>query len=170
MYTDKVFTFSRQLLLPLLFGLVTCYAFGQDSKSDGKSAESETMETKLGNKSFVFKPQSVQPVKAGTRQLNPGYTLEVRGDTLICYLPYFGRVYQATTATDAGLDFTSYQFDYRVKARKKSGWDIMIKTKDQRSQRQFSFTVFENGSTSLNVISNDRESISYQGRVEAKAN
>jgi len=168
MYSRKVST--SRLLLSLLLVLFTCYTFGQDPKSNAQSVASGTMETKIANKSFVFKPQSVKPMKAGIRQLSAGYTLEVRGDTLICYLPYFGRVYQATTATDAGLDFTSYQFDYRVKARKKSGWDIMVKTKDQGSQRQFSFTVFENGSTSLNVISNDRESIGYQGRVEMTQN
>jgi len=161
---------STRLLFSLFLMLVTSIAYSQNPDSGSEKATPGTLEELIEKKSFVFKPQSVKPMKAGSRQLNAGYTFKVQGDTLVCYLPYFGRVYQSAGATDTGLDFTSYRFDYHVKIRKKGGWDISIKTKDLRSQQQFSFTVFENGSASLNVISSDRESISYQGRVEAKEN
>ena len=167
---SKVFPSSSRLWLCLFLTLFTGYVYGQNPNSGSEKTTPGTLEEGIGNKSFAFKPQSVKPMKAGSRQLNADYSLVVKGDTLVCYLPYFGRVYQSAGATDTGLDFTSYRFDFGVKVRKKGGWDISIKTKDQRSQQQFSFTIFENGSASLNVISSDRESISYQGRVEAKQN
>jgi hypothetical protein len=148
-----------QLLLVLyLFALA---AYGQQ--------ESNSIQSSIEQKQFTFLAQSVTPAKGGTRQLSPGYTLIVKGDTLICHLPYFGRVYQPSFGTnDAGLDFTSVQFDYQTKVRKKGGWDVKIKTKDLSNQRQLSLTIFQNGTASVNVICSDRESISFNGALDNK--
>jgi len=148
-----------QLLIIINLLAITSYA--QD-KTDSKSL----ILTAIEKKQFTFLAQSVTPMKVGTRQLTPGYTLRISGDTLTCNLPYFGRVYQPSlSTTDGGLNFTSYQFDYQTKVRKKGGWDIRIKTKDLTSQRQFFITVQENGNVNVSVTCNDRESISYYGSL-----
>lgn len=147
--------------LVLILNMVAFVAFSQD--------QSSSIQTDIEKKQFEFLAQSVTPTKGGTRQLNPGYTVLVKGDTLICYLPYFGRVYQPSFGTsDAGLDFTSTQFDYQTKVRKKGGWDVKMKTKDLTKQRQLSMTIFQNGTASLTVISSDRESISFLGSLKMK--
>lgn len=127
---------------------------------------SGVLQRAIENKSYTLQVQSVSPMKGGTRQLNPGYILTVKGDTLIANLPYFGRVYQAALGADGGFNFTSYEFDYQVKPGKKDGWNVSIKTKDQPSQRKFNLTITKSGSASLAVLSSDRESISYYGVLE----
>lgn len=127
----------------------------------------DVLQSAIEQKSFTYRVQSVSPMKAGTRQLNPGYSLAVKGDTLVVNLPYFGRVYQPTLSSDGGFNFTSYVFDYEIKPRKKGGWNVSIKTKDlSSSQRQFNLTVSKSGSTSMTVVCSDRESISYYGVLD----
>ena len=151
--------------------LLLIYLFAGWSVSLAQNAGDQTEEvltSAIEKKSYTYRVQSVTPMKGGTRQLNPGYTLTVKGDTLIANLPYFGRVYQSTIGGDAGFNFTSYVFDYQVKPRKKGGWIVTIKTKDLPSQRQFNLTVSKNGSTSLSVLCSDRESISYYGALDTQ--
>ncbi len=147
--------------LIMFFSIGVLVALAQDTAD-----QTTDLPSAIEHKSYTYRVQSVTPMKGGTRQLNPGYTLIVKGDTLIANLPYFGRVYQAPIGTDGGFNFSSYEFEYQVKPRKKGGWNVSIKTKDQPSQRQFNLTVTKSGSTTLTVLCSDRESISYYGVLE----
>jgi hypothetical protein len=101
--------------------------------------------------------------------LDVGYGFKINGDTLTSNLPYMGRAYMADIgSTDGPLDFTSYKFDYSVKPRKKGGWSIQIKIRDTKGEQRFNLSVRENGMAMLSVSSVDRESISYNGKVEVK--
>lgn len=152
---------SRSCLL-ICFSISACVSFAQDTNTQ----ITDPLQSAIEQKKYTYQVQSVTPMKGGTRTLNPGYTLTIKGDTLVANLPYFGRVYQAAYGADGGFNFTSYQFDYQIKTRKKGGWDVSIKTKDQPSERKFNLTVSKNGSTSLTVLCSDRESISYYGLLD----
>ena len=160
-------TIPTSLLLLFVFSLFVANINAQGSKAEGQSGVKELIE----KKSYVFLAQTAAPMSGRMLQLTSTYTVKITGDTLVCNLPYFGRVYQPTmNPSDQGLTFTSYQFDYTSKVRKKGGWDVTIKTKDQSSQKKLVFTIFENGNASLNVVSNDRQSISYRGVLKMKEN
>jgi hypothetical protein len=61
------------------------------------------------------------------------YTLKVDIATVVCDLPYYGRVHQATYGRgDGGIKFTSSEFEYKPEVRKKRGWNILLNTKDLR--------------------------------------
>ena len=138
----------------------------QKAKDSAKAASVTTM---LNEQSFVFKVQSVSPMKGGTRQLSPGYTLSITKDTVVSELPYFGRMYQATIgSSEGGLKFISTDFSYTSTPRKKGGWEIVIKPKENSSVQEMYLTVFENGNASLNVNCKDRQPISYNGEIESK--
>jgi hypothetical protein len=159
-------TLSSLLLLLILVAFIP-NAHAQDSKADDQRTVKELVESK----SYVFLAQSATPMSGRMLQLTSTYTVKITGDTLVCDLPYFGRVYQPTmNPSEQALTFTSYQFDYQSKIRKKGGWDVTIKTKDQSSSKKLVFTIFENGSVSLTVLSNDRQSISYRGVLKTKEN
>ncbi|MBA4055591.1 MAG: hypothetical protein C0490_12830 [Marivirga sp.] len=127
-----------------------------------------SIQSLIDTKRFVFQVQSVSPARGGLRQLSPGYTLVVLPDTIISELPYFGRAYQATiNPSDAGIKFTSTDFQYELKNRKKGGWDIKIRPKDKGKAHQLFLTITTTGRASMRISSSDRESISYNGFVEA---
>jgi hypothetical protein len=106
-------------------------------------------------------------MKGGIKQLTSEYTLKITPDTIISNLPYFGEVTQPlATPSDGGIKFTSTDFDYKIENRKKGGWEISILIKDVRYNPRIDFTIFENGSASVRVNSNDRQPISYEGEIK----
>jgi len=118
---------------------------------------------------YVFVAQTASPSRGGLRQLDPGYDLVVKKDSVVSFLPYFGRSYNAPTdPTEGGIKFTSTEFEYNIMDRKKGGWDIQIKPKDNKDVRILQLSVFDNGSASLIVTSNSRQNISFNGRIEEK--
>ena len=117
-------------------------------------------------KEFVFKAQTVMPMNGATRQLTTEYDVRFLGDSVVSYLPYFGRAYNASYGgQDGGINFTSTMFDYKFKARKKGGWDVILKPKDAKEIQEMNFTIAENGSASLRVTSTNRQPISFYGHI-----
>ena len=117
-------------------------------------------------KNFVFRPQTALPTRGRAIQLTSYFDLKVSKDTIISNLPYYGRAYSASiNPSENGLNFTSTNFDYTVTPGKKGGWEVLIKPKDANDVREMTFTIFENGTASLYVTSNNRESISFNGYI-----
>lgn len=140
-------------------GLYTTFAHAQD-------IDKTQVKNFIESKEFVFKAQTVMPMSGGSRQLTTDYDVRFLGDSIISYLPYFGRSYTATYGSEGGgIDFTSTKFDYKVKARKKGGWDVTIKPSDVKEIQEMNFTISDNGSTSLRVTSTNRQPISFYGHV-----
>jgi hypothetical protein len=118
-------------------------------------------------KQYVFKVQTMLPLGGRSRQVTSDYDLTVSGDTVISYLPYIGRAYAGIDPNDNGMNFTSTSFDYKLEPRKKGGWDITISPKDTKDVRIMTLSLSENGYGSLQVISNNRSNISYNGYITA---
>jgi hypothetical protein len=125
------------------------------------------IENAISSKNYTFTAQSVTPLGGRYRQLTSEYDMRVLGDSVIAYLPYFGRAYSAPIdPSKGGIDFTSTNFDYTQTARKKGGWIITIKPNDVQDVRELTLTVTGNGNATLQVISNNRQSISFNGYVQ----
>ena len=117
---------------------------------------------------YVFKAQTVSSMDGGSRQLTPGYDINLIGDSIVADLPYFGRANTASLdPAKESINFTSTNFEYKVN-KKKKGWDVVIKPKDVAAVRQLVFFIFDNGYTTLNVISTNRQSISFYGSIEER--
>ncbi|HEY2721208.1 MAG TPA: DUF4251 domain-containing protein, partial [Chitinophagaceae bacterium] len=129
----------------------------------------DALKNSIENKQFVFHAQNAMPLSGSTRQLTSAdFDLRVNENTVISYLPYFGRAYSVSYGTtDNGLDFTSKKFDYTATERKKGGWEISIKPKDVNDFREFTLSVSENGYASLQASSANRQPISFTGYITA---
>ena len=118
-------------------------------------------------KNFVFKAQTANPMTGSPVQLSSGYDLTVSKDRITAYLPYFGR---ATTApidpADGGIKFSSQSYVYNVTDRKGGGWDVLIDFKDVPTVRSMTLTFFDNGTATLDVTSNQRDLITFRGKIE----
>lgn len=94
------------------------------------------------------------------------YDLYVTADTIKAYLPFYGRAFNATLNQDEnGYKFSSQDFTYQTTKRKKGGWDIKIDTKDVRNNARMNLNVSENGYAVLSVISNNKQTITYNGYI-----
>ncbi|OAB77986.1 DUF4251 domain-containing protein [Cochleicola gelatinilyticus] len=92
--------------------------------------------------------------------------LEIKGDTIIAYLPYFGVRQIADYNGEGGIKFTSVAENKVIANNEDKGaLAIQFNVSDTREQFQFNLTIFGNGKCLLNVNSSERDFIQYQGRV-----
>lgn len=150
------------LVLIMLFSITGISA--QDKAAD-KAAKVKAM---IDARTYVFKVQTVLPMRGARpwQQQNMNYDVTVLPDTVISYLPYFGRAFTAPVdPSKGGIQFVSEDFEYDVTDRKKGGWDILIKPRDVQDVSQFRFSITESGFTSLQVTSNNRQPISFNGYI-----
>jgi uncharacterized protein DUF4251 len=151
-------TIQKMLFVVFLVGL----------SSFNLRAQDKTVATKdlVDSGKFVFHAQTAMPSSGPTKQLTSEYDVRLSKDAFVSHLPYFGRAYSAPYGSgDGGFDFTSKNFAYSSKTRKKGGWDISIKPKDVIDVREFLLTVSENGYGTLQAMSNNRRPISFTGYV-----
>jgi hypothetical protein len=136
------------------------------ARNEKKTKHNSGVEHLIESKRFLFEARTVSPIGGPTRQLTSYYDLTIKGDSLVSFLPYFGRAYVAPmTVNDGGIRFTSTEFNYEINARKKGGWNIKITPKDVNNVQQMNLSVSPNGQASLNVTSNNRQPISFMGVI-----
>ena len=121
------------------------------------------------SKNFVFRAQTMSPAKGAVQHLTTNdYDLVVVGDSVIAFLPYFGRAYSAPIGSEGGIKFASARSNYKMK-QKKNKWEISIEPGDVEDVQQLFLDVFENGRASLRITSINRQPISFNGYlVEGK--
>ncbi len=151
-----------------IFVLVIATAF---SVFDVHSQEKDTAINRqvLESQNYIFTAESVYPLRGTNRQLTSEYDVVVSKDTVISYLPYFGRVTSAPlNPDDAAIKFTSVDFSYSLQKNKKRNWSVTIRPKDARGIEELFFTVFDNGTAILLVKSSQREPITFHGYLSPR--
>lgn len=93
------------------------------------------------------------------------YDFTVTPDSIVAYLPYYGRAYSAPyNPTEGGIKFKSKDFSYIQTKNKKGSYSVSIKTKDLKSENyQMVLTVSEKGYATLMVNSNNKQPINFNG-------
>lgn len=162
-YSMKKF---KNILVKSALALVT--ALLATSYTHAQNVDKSTIQNFIQGKTLVFKAQTVMPMTGSVRTLTSDYEVKLSGDSLTCYLPYFGRAYTAGYGEGGPINFTTTKFEYKATQRKKGGWNITIQPKNVNDVRVLNFTVFEKGYANLQVLSNNRQPISFTGFVQKK--
>ncbi|MFS8083696.1 MAG: DUF4251 domain-containing protein [Ginsengibacter sp.] len=138
-----------------------------NTRHDQKPTQAQ-LQNIIQNQQFIFAAESVTPQRGSIKILTTPYDVTVKKDTLVSFLPYFGRAYQApVNPTDVAVQFTSTKFKYSVMPAKKNSWEVKIVPMDNSDIREMIFDIFNDGSASLNILSNYRDAISYRGHIAA---
>jgi len=161
-------TWLKLAFLFVLAAFLLNTASGQSTKKDRSAKKIAEIKKMIDAKSYVFKAQYAQPLRGGERYLTSEYDFNVGKDTLVAYLPYFGRAYVVPIyPDDAGMMFTTTHFDYKV-VENKDGWAVSINPKDAKDVQKMYITITKDGYATLQITSLNRDPISYQGYIEAK--
>lgn len=128
------------------------------------------IETAVQSGHWVFSAQRATGDVGRSRQLTTDYTVAVRGDSMISYLPYFGRAYAGSAGleTKSVLDFRSVDFTLSKEINKKGATVIIIKPADYTDVQSYTFTIFSNGRADLNVLLTSRSPITFSGSVSPR--
>lgn len=155
-------------LITLMTIVIAVLIFGCSSTRHDQKLSAAQVQNIVQNQRFIFIAESVTPLRGTMKILTTPYDVTVKKDTLVSFLPYFGRAYQApANPTDVGVQFTSTKFEYSIRPAKRNSWEVTIVPKDNTDIREMSFDIFNDGSASLNILSNFRDAISYRGRLAA---
>ena len=164
----KVNNIFKHLFFIIVFATIISGCSNTKNANKDHIINSADVKNMVASQSFVFIPQNVSAMSGRKRNINSGFKISISKDTIVSYLPYFGRGYTAPLSPEeADFDFTSTHFSTTVTPSKR-GWNISIKPKDKLYIRELYFRVYDNAFASLNVTSLDRSFISYDGYIEER--
>ena len=161
----------KKICFLIVFSLVMFEAIPQDqdkkTRKERQQEHAEKVKQWIDAQDYKFIAQKAIPMTGRTMDLTYGYDLQVSKDTITAYLPYFGRAYIAPIDnTEGGIKFESKEFSYKKETAKKDGWNIYIIQEDGQRRYELILRVSSNGSASLSVNDDARQSISFNGYID----
>lgn len=166
-----MYIFSRIAFIILLLAVAIWGATAQQSPAKPTKKEREAQKTALVKRlveeqNYIFVAQTMLPSGGRSRQITPDYDLRIAKDSILSWLPYFGRAYTAPMDPSKGpLQFKTKEFEYTSTPGKKGGWDILIKPKDVSEIQSMNLSITESGYAYLSVQSVNRQPISFNGYI-----
>ncbi len=97
--------------------------------------------------------------------VGPEFFIELRGDTVCSYLPYFGRAYSASIGDRSALDFEARPTDFSSGGTPGGGRRIGFKVRTVEDLFRFSIEIDADGRASISVQPQRRDRISFSGDV-----
>lgn len=154
--------------IKITFILISILLFGcKTGENLTKEDSINDISQKIEAQNYTFTPRTALPMGGKSINLNYSYSLKVSKDTIDAYLPYFGRAYVAPSPTDdGGIKFISTDFIYTISDKKKNMWNVNIETKDGVKKYKLRLDIGETGYATLSVHDNNRQTISFYGKIE----
>ena len=153
------------LLLALLVGIPTLSA---QSKKEKKAQKKETVKKLIESENYKIDVNTAMPMRGRSVHLTSSYSLEIRNDSVISYLPYYGRAYSIPYGGGDGLNFKAVLKEYSMEMDKKGNAVIEFIARNPEDRYEYRVKVFPNGSASIDVNMQNRQSISFQGELYIK--
>ena len=105
------------LLLALLVGIPTLSA--QQSKKEKKEQKKEAVMKLIESENYKIDVNTAMPMRGRSIPLTSSYSLTIRNDSVISYLPYYGRAYSIPYGGGDGLNFKAVLKEYSMEMDKK---------------------------------------------------
>ncbi len=150
------------ILISSISGLLSC------ASAQPVTVSKEDLTAAITADNWVFSAQRSDPPIGRSSFLSSGYEVRCSGDTAVFNLPYSGQM-QAPARFPGGkgpLDFTSTDFSIKKVEKSTGKWVVTLKPDDQMDVISCTFTFFDNGRASLDVIFTNRTPIDFYGTVE----
>jgi len=153
---------KTKILITALNMIFAVFVFGQDKQPTKSEIKAEKVEKSIKSGRYEITVNQVNPMTGRVRHLTSDYSVRISGDSCYVYLPYFGRAYSLPYGGDGGIKVTNVMENYKMNKEGKS-YTISFSAKGNDDTFRFSVSVWINGSTEINVTSNNRQTISYSG-------
>ncbi len=162
----------KKLLFSIMLGSSACAMLSGCASAEERAARAAEQAAKvtkaLEARDYKIAVNRMYPMKGSSRSVSYGYSVEVRNDSLISYLPYFGGAYNVPYGGGKGLNFSERIGSYRESQKNNGERQIEINVTNEEDTYIYLIKVFSNGNSSIDVTSRQRDHISYSGELEVK--
>ena len=162
----------KKLLISTVMALTAWVMLSGCATAEERAAraaeQAKAVKAALQERNYQIAVNRMYPSRGASKIVSSGYTVEVRNDSLISYLPYFGRAYDVPYGGGNGLNFSAPIRNYKESQTKSDLRHIEIDVKNDEDTYLYTLDIFDNGSTDINVRSRQREPISFSGEMEFK--
>lgn len=141
---------------------------GDTTKAGRKEARRNMVVQALDNRRYTIGVSAAYPARHPQVILNYGYSLEIAGDTIRSYLPYYGRAYNIPYGGGKALNFTGIISQYAEKRGRQGTRHIEMLTTTDEDTYLYTIDVSDNGYATIDVSAKERERISFSGEMEIK--
>lgn len=153
------------LLLAMLVGVPTLWA---QSKKEKQEQKKEAVKQEIVSENYKIDVNTAMPMRGRNISLSSPYSLEIRNDSVISQLPYYGRAYSIPYDGGKGLNFSAPLKEYTMKVDKKGTARIKFTARSPEDTFEYTIRIFSNGSASIDVSMQNRQSISFMGELIIK--
>jgi hypothetical protein len=164
----KVFTL---LMILALLG-ASVYAAENPQKQDKKQQQKEQTEKLVNSKQFQFVARQALPMGGKSVDLttNPNF-IKFYPDSIQADMPFFGRAYSIPYGGSGGIKFDGKPKKFTITPQRKGkGYLIEATVNDTSDSYSLTLSVSNSGYGTLTINSNNRNSISYYGKISALEN
>ena len=145
---------------------VLCGCATSEERAAQKAEMARNVTKALNERNYKISILRMNPMRGSSRSVSYGYSVEVRNDTLFSDLPYFGRAYNVPYGGGKGLNFSHPIENYQEYQKKNGQRHIEIGLTNEEDTYLYTIEVFDNGNSSVEVWSRQRERIYYTGMME----
>ena len=161
----------KKWILPLLAVALTVSSCGvlsgetREERARREAREARMVEENIQAGDFTIDIDRMYPVRGSSQHVS-NYSLSVKDGVLNSHLPYIGQAWRVPYGGGHALNFKAPVGTYNVFRTQDGGYEIRILVKTDEDQHVYTLTIFNNGRTSLDVQSQNRERISFSGVMD----
>ncbi|RHJ93508.1 DUF4251 domain-containing protein [Parabacteroides bouchesdurhonensis] len=158
----------KNIRLFFLWGIVLFVGgqslFAQTKKEKRAQKELQVKEV-VNNGQFTIDVNRAIPMNGRSINLTSSYSLELRGDSVFSYLPYFGQAYSVPYGGGNGLRFKEPVKEYDLSYTKKGVARIKFHVRANEDNYTFNVQIFPNGSATIGIVPVNKQSITFYGEI-----
>ena len=161
----------KKWILPLLAVALTVSSCGvlsgetREERAQREAREARMVDDNIQAGNFTIDIDRIYPVRGSSQHVS-NYSVSVKDGVLNSHLPYIGQAWRVPYGGGHALNFKAPVGTYNVFRTQDGGYEIRILVKTDEDQHVYTLTIFNNGRTSLDVQSQNRERISFSGVMD----
>lgn len=157
------------LFLATLLLVVGCGVFSKKGYAPGKTfSDRNSLEEYLDGQDWKFELLNVSGRYVPHNFNTFGFGFDVKGDSINCYLPFFGVSYKSPMGrTDGPMTFQGKVTEYTIGDGRDDAVyvEIVAMPKGQHTRITLQVSTFTNGSAFVTMTSTDTQSLHYIGAI-----
>ena len=159
---------NNLLILPC-FVLIFVSCATLQERAERKEQMKKAVAEAVSKRQLHIDITSMNTMRYGSRTVTPDFYLELKGDTVRSYLPYFGHAYQSSMMSPSqGLNFETKVKSISLTQPKKNLSRIEIDMRTDEDTYYYVVELYDSGQAYIHVRSQHRDPISFDGNLVPK--